>query len=470
MNSVEKQYTVTELAVRINQSLEQVFSRTVVEGEISQLTRASSGHIYFTLKDESSQLQAALWKGVAARLNFRPKSGDHVRCVITPNMYPRSGRFQLIVHQMIPVGEGDLQKKFLALKAALEKEGIFDQSRKRKLPFFPRHIGVVTSETGAVIHDIMVKIHERMPAVQVTLINVRVQGEGSAAEIAAAIHQFNRVRQVEVLIVGRGGGSLEDLWAFNEEVVVRAIFASQIPVISSVGHETDVTLADLAADVRAPTPTAAAEMVVPHRQELKRRLEEYSRRFKDVDRWFAPFGQTVDQLELRLQERTGLLFEQYHLRIAAVARRLDSVRPASLLAQSRRELDFLDKRLRGSITSRIENYSRQLHLLSGRISDRALKNMLGNNIQTIERLNQSLNRSYRRLIEAERIKVNNLDRALESLNPLSVLKRGYALVEKDGHVVTDADEVQKEDNLSIRLAKGELRTIVSEVVKEERIK
>ena len=266
--------SISELTKQFNAVLKGEFPSVAFRGEISQCYVSASGHMYLSIKDEQSLISTVLWKSTVARLTFRPAEGVEVCCIGSPTIYSGSGKFQVVISRMEEAGEGLLRKRFLELKAKLEKEGFFDASRKRPLPFFPERIGIVTSKSGAAIADMMKKIRERMPSTEVYLYDARVQGRGSVEDIVEGIEYFQTNCNVEVIIVGRGGGSLEDLWSFNEEKVVRAIFSSRIPVISAVGHEVDTSLSDLAADVRAPTPTAAGEMVVPKKEEL---LQDVSR-------------------------------------------------------------------------------------------------------------------------------------------------------------------------------------------------
>ncbi len=266
-------YTVTELSTLARKTLETSFASVRVVGEIGTYSVQPSGHHYFSLKDEGALIQCALFKGDAARLGFKPGQGMKVEAVGRLSLYLPRGSFQLIASALSPAGQGDLQQRFEELKKRLLQEGLFDDSRKRALPRFPSCVGVVTSPTGAVIHDIIRVARKRWPSTRIVLAPVRVQGEGAAEQIAGAVEMFGRHGAADVLIVGRGGGSLEDLWAFNEEVVVRAVAGSSIPVISAVGHETDVTLCDFAADLRAPTPSAAAERAVPDRVEYRERAD-----------------------------------------------------------------------------------------------------------------------------------------------------------------------------------------------------
>ncbi|MEJ2634189.1 MAG: exodeoxyribonuclease VII large subunit [Calditrichia bacterium] len=278
----ERIYTVTELTREIKQLLETSFPRLWVEGEISNFKRHSSGHLYFTLKDENSQISCAMWRFRADNLLFKMEDGMKVLAQGDVQVYERGGSYQLIVSQIQPAGIGALQLAFEQLKKKLHAEGLFDEAHKKPIPLYPECIGVVTSPTGAAIRDIVSVLTRRFPGVRIILSPVRVQGQTAASEIAQAIENFNEFGQADVLIVGRGGGSLEDLWAFNEEMVARAIFNSKIPVISAVGHEIDYSISDFVADRRAPTPSAAAEMAVRDRQELLGVVAYYRERFSTL--------------------------------------------------------------------------------------------------------------------------------------------------------------------------------------------
>jgi len=271
--------TITEITARIKESLESNFNSVCVVGEISRPRRPASGHVYLTLKDENAVLAAVIWRGVAASLGFEPREGVEVIAWGSIDVYPPRGSYQLVVARMEPRGIGALEAAFRRLVEKLEKEGLFRPEIKKRLPPFPRRIGIVTSPTGAAVRDIINVISRRFPSVELLLYPARVQGDGAAAEIAGAIARLNqRMSDLDVIIVGRGGGSLEDLWAFNEEIVARAIHDSRIPIVSAVGHEIDFSISDFAADVRAATPTEAGEIVVPDRAELLSRLSQQRRR------------------------------------------------------------------------------------------------------------------------------------------------------------------------------------------------
>ena len=459
--------TVTELNQMLNGALERAAPYLYFEGEVSEVKKASSGHLYLTIKDASSQTNAVIWRGVGETLTFPVTQGLSVVCEGKPNIWHVTGRLQIVIHKIQPAGEGLLRKKFLELKAKLDAEGLFSEARKRPLPFLPRAIGIVTSAKGAAIHDMMVKLRERMPQVPVYLCDVRVQGAGSAEEIAEGIKEFGRSELVDVLIVGRGGGSLEDLWSFNEEVVVRAIFASPIPVISAVGHEVDVSLSDLVADLRAPTPTAAAEIVVPRRSDLLEDLRDQERRLFDLSRSITPLAQRVDDGELRLHAAVAGLKERWVLTVTAAESHLRALEPRNVLAM----LGSREERLRGQLLSAVQrvlqNYRSSVEgLRLDRIMVRLERLMVDRSNRLIA-ADRSLREHARRTLERRGAAVASLGARLTALNPQKTLERGYSVIQHRGVVVTNASEVSLDAELNVRLAHGSLTAkVVTPVSKE----
>ncbi len=333
MTVEQKIFTVTELTRQIKFLLEENFSSLWLEGEISNLRVPSSGHMYFTLKDSNSQITAVLFKGNSRDLKFKLKDGMAVRVQGQITVYERSGQYQIVVRKMEPKGIGALQLAFMQLKEKLEKEGLFDPARKKPIPLLPEKIGIVTSPTGAAIRDMLNVIERRFSNLHILLYPVRVQGEGAALEIAQAVHNFNKMKNVDVIIVGRGGGSLEDLWAFNEEPVARALFASKIPIISAVGHEIDWTISDFVADLRVPTPSAAAELVVKQKSEFLNKIELSQERLK---------GTLTTQLE-RLTHRVRRAVESYVFR-----------EPLNRVTQFIQRVDELEHRLKKDLKHSVE--------------------------------------------------------------------------------------------------------------------
>lgn len=330
----KKVLSVSELTNLIKQSLESGFPKVWLQGEISNCRRHSSGHWYFTLKDEGAQISAVMWRSRAEGLLFLPKDGDKVQARGGISVYPPRGNYQIDVLQMLPVGIGELQLAFEELKRRLLSEGLFDPSHKKPIPRFPEIIGIVTSPTGAALQDMRSVLTRRFPGLQVIVMPVRVQGVGAAEEIAESIREMNKFGEVDVMIVGRGGGSLEDLWAFNEEIVARAIFDSKIPVISAVGHEVDFCIADFVADLRAPTPSAAAEMVIQDRRDLVDILNN--------------IRYTMRQ---RLQDRIG----ESHDHLKRLLLSYSFNRPKDLVLQYSQRVDELEKSLSLAIAHRFES-------------------------------------------------------------------------------------------------------------------
>jgi exodeoxyribonuclease VII large subunit len=338
--------SVSQLSQLIEGTLESAFQSVWVSGEVSEVSRPHSGHVYFTLRDEASQIRAVIWRSVASRLRFELEDGQQVICHGDLDVYPPRGTYQLVVQQVEPEGLGALQLAFKQLQARLVAEGLFEPERKRPLPLFPRRVGFVTSPSGAAIRDFLQVAARRFHGVEILVIPARVQGDGAGAEIAHGIELANRLRpELDVLVVGRGGGSLEDLWSFNEEIVVRAIFASQVPVVSAVGHEIDVTLSDLVADVRALTPSEAAELVIPSAEELTARLAAFQRRIVSM-----------------LRSRASAA--RRHVEQLARSRVLRN--PKALIYDRARRLDELDAHVERAIRRRLKSAGERLSAIACR--------------------------------------------------------------------------------------------------------
>lgn len=458
----DRYLSVQDVMRMLNDMLEVEYPQILFTGEISQLTTAQSGHTYFTVKDERAQVSCALWAGVGRSLKCRPKVGMTVKCRGRPSLYGQTGRFQIIVSHIVEAGEGELQRRFLELKAKLEHEGLFARERKRPLPFLPRGIGIVTSRTGAVIHDMMVKVHERFPSVPVYLSDTRVQGDGIAKEIAQAIRRLDATDLIDVIIVARGGGSLEDLWQFNEEEVVRAVFACSKPVVSGVGHEVDITLCDLVADVRAPTPTAAAEMVVPLRVELLHRVAELERRLVDVDRWFQPIVQLVDDLGGRLQGRFRSVCKEYRLRVQAAVSSLANIKPRAVMQLLNAKLIGLERELSVATRRNIADRQRIVEVNQARLNQSfgaEELHVVARSIQSIEdRLRRGIKQRYEIKLEALR----GVQGRLDAISPRAVLNRGYSLVSKGGSYVSSAKMIARGDSIAITMKDGTFNANVGE--------
>ena len=332
VKAVKHIYSVTELTRNIRAVLEDSFQQVWVEGEISNFIKHTSGHMYFSLKDEGSVLSCVMFKGVNQRLAFKPESGLKVIAGGRISVYDKRGQYQIYVENMEPKGVGALQLALEQLKKRLAAEGLFDKAAKKPIPYLPHRIGVVTSPTGAAIRDILNVTKRRFQNIDLIINPVRVQGKGSSLEIAEAIDDFNRFKKVDVIIVARGGGSLEDLWAFNEEIVARAIYASKIPVISGVGHEIDWTIADFVSDFRAPTPSAAAELVIPRKEDLMRRIEELVSRLKQKPaELLQQYQQEVDDLVKDLAVRARHIMDITSRDLENLCGKLDALSPFAVL-------------------------------------------------------------------------------------------------------------------------------------------
>ena len=432
-------FTVSEVSSALKRTIEDAFGFVRVRGEISQPKVAGSGHCYLRLKDETAALDGIIWRGTMSKLSIRPEEGMEVIVSGKLTTYPGRSSYQIIIDSMELAGAGALLKLLEDRRKMLAAEGLFDESRKKPIPALPLVIGVVTSPTGAVIRDILHRIADRFPR-HVLLWPVKVQGEGSAAEVAAAIAGFNaidgtgKVPRPDVLIVARGGGSLEDLWSFNEEIVVRAAAASVIPLISAVGHETDWTLIDHAADKRAPTPTAAAEMAVPVRLECRARVEQLA-------------GRMMQGITRRLEER------RIHLEgLVRGIPRLDVI-----VEQKAQELDSLSERLKTGPAKLMHTKQQELAVLSARLDPARFRRELKRDHDELARLSGRLEPAWKRVVRDTEIRVTTLATRLESVSPQRVLERGYAMVtDASGAPVTSVAKVASGDALTIKFGDGEV--------------
>jgi exodeoxyribonuclease VII large subunit len=434
-------FTVSELTDRIQGVLETEFFDVWVEGEVSNLKRAASGHVYFSLKDERAQIAATVWKNDARRLRFRPRDGMYVLARGSIRVYPPRGSYQISVQLVEPLGKGSLAQAFEDLKRRLGEEGLFSAERKRPLPLLPRRIGVVTSPTGAVIRDILRVLSQRYANLEVLLYPARVQGEGAAPEIARGLRALNELGGLDAVILARGGGSLEDLWPFNEEVVARAVAASRIPTISAVGHETDYTIADFVADVRAPTPSAAAERVVQAKQDLQARIAALR------DRLHAGLSLRLTRTRARVEAAaTHRVFAAERGRLRVNAQRVDEL--------ARRA----DRALLGALDRGRERHRRLRERTEAFRWDRQID-------ARRERLAHRSGR-LRALLEGamakRRAALAQLATQMQALSPLSVLERGYALVwdEDTGALLREAAHTEAGRPLRIRLHRGVVRATV----------
>ncbi len=446
-------YTVAELTRLVKQTLEDEVGRIWVEGEISNFRKQGSGHCYFTLKDERAQLSAVLFAGAGRGVTVPLADGMQVRLFGELSVYEPRGQYQLIVRQVEAGGQGLLMARFEALKRKLQAEGLFDEARKRPLPLLPRHVGIVTSPTGAAIRDILNIITRRFPNLHVVLAPVRVQGAGAAEEIAAAIDRLNALSAraaagvdggpltapLDVLIIGRGGGSLEDLWCFNEECVARALARSALPVISAVGHEIDFTISDFVADVRAPTPSAAAELVVGRKEDFEESLRQQARSLR----------QTMRQ---RLTELRGRLET---VRASHVFRA-----PRHAVERSAQALDALESRLKQALSGAAARQRRRLEDSRAR-----LLLLRGSRLQAVAGRVESLQQRMQRAVPAElqrrQQQVAALQRQLRAVSPVAVLERGYSLTRTaDGKLIKSVQQVSAGERLRTQVADGAFESVV----------
>jgi exodeoxyribonuclease VII large subunit len=442
--------SVSQLNRQARTLLESHFDFVWVEGEISNFVAPGSGHWYFSLKDDDAQVRCAMFRNRNQRVKFKPKNGDAIRLRCRVSLYEGRGEFQLIVEHMEHAGAGALQAAFEKLKAKLLAEGLFNPENKKPLPQSVSHLGVITSPTGAAIHDILTVLRRRCPAIAVSIIPVAVQGDGAAREIAAAISNANRWQsegkvQLDALIVGRGGGSLEDLWAFNEEIVARAIAASELPIVSAVGHEIDFSIADMVADHRAATPSAAAEMLSPDQREWQQRLTQIEANLvRLIKRKLADAASELEHLRKRLKHPGAQLREQ--------AQRLDDLEQRLILAQTN-----LLQRRRG-----------ELALLESRLHAHSPLPRLQQLQRDTAQLQQRLEAAMHHKLQQAGARLAHLAQLLDSLSPLGTLQRGYAIVtDGKGKVLTDAATVSVGEQVEARLAKGKLALTVTGVENKE---
>lgn len=431
------EFSVSELSQALKRTVEEKFGYVKLRGEISGFKRAASGHVYLALKDEKAVMDAVMWKGVAAKLSFRPEDGLEVVCTGKLTTYPGRSKYQIVIERMEPAGAGALMALLEERKKKLADEGLFDADRKKPIPYLPRVIGVVTSPTGAVIRDILHRLSDRFPR-RVLVWPVLVQGEGAAGQISEAINGFNGIEDSEtlprpdLLIVARGGGSLEDLWSFNEENVVRAVADSAIPVISAVGHETDTTLIDYVSDLRAPTPTAAAEHAVPVREDLI---------------------YTVRDLENRLEKSIRRMIAEKVRRVEDLGRGLP--KPADLLSLNRQRLDEMGERLPRALRHVAERCEMKLQGASRLLRPEMLMRDIAREGEKLQRTSDRLTHGATRVYADKGRGFEATSRLFDSLNYKSVLERGFAVIRDDnGKALTEAGSIAINDALDIELKDG----------------
>lgn len=427
--------SVSQLNRQARQLLETHMPLLWVEGELSNVSIPSSGHWYFTLKDDQAQVRCCMFRNRNMGVRFKPQQGQHVLLRARVSLYEGRGDYQIIAEHMEEAGSGALQRAFDELKHKLSHEGLFNEAHKKSLPPLPKHIGVITSPTGAAIRDVLSVLERRFPSIPVTVIPVAVQGKESAPQIVKAIELANRCGLFDVLLLTRGGGSLEDLWSFNEEIVARAIFNSQLPIVSAVGHEVDFTIADFVADLRAPTPSAAAELLVP-----------------DSEEWLDKFI----GFEVLLEEAMLRRLQQWQKHLHHLRQRLRH--PRERLEQQSQRLDNLELRLKNHLKHLLVNYKNRLAQLQLRQQAHHPQVRISQLSERVNNLQARLHAGQYRLIERKKQALGESVRMLNTLSPLNTLERGYALVTdpQTRQVVTDSDQVIPGAQISARLAKGEL--------------
>ena len=440
-------FTVSRLNSAVRILLEQEMGLVWLVGEISNLVLHSSGHWYFSLKDSGAQVRCAMFRGQNRRVAFRPLEGQQVLVQARLSLYEPRGDYQLILETMRPAGAGQLQLQLEQLKQRLQAEGLFAAERKRPLPAHPGCIGLITSPTGAAIHDLLTVLRRRAPGIPVILYPAMVQGDQAAEQLIAALARANRRRECDLLIVGRGGGSIEDLWCFNDERLVRAIAASALPIVSAVGHESDVTLSDFAADLRAPTPSAAAELVTPDQQELAQRLLVLQGR-----------------LQRAIQQR---LTSQTH-RFALLQRSLQHQHPERRLQQQQQRLDEWQERLRLNMQQRLTKAQHHQERLGDRLQQSSPRLHLRDAKQRLQQLQQALMLNWQQLLEQGHQRQLLLATRLNAISPLSTLARGYSITQDDqGQVIRSVEDVVPGQRVKTRLLDGEVWLEVQKITRQE---
>ena len=430
-------FSVSRLVRETRAVLEGSFPLIWVSGEISNLAQPASGHIYFSLKDEAAQVRCAMFRMKRQRIRFRPENGQQVLIRARVSLYEARGEFQLIAEHMEVAGEGALRLAFEQLKQKLAAEGLFDTANKRPLPLPPEQLGIITSPSGAAVRDLLTVLKRRFPALPVIIYPVQVQGDEAAGQMIRMLQLAARRKECDLLILSRGGGSLEDLQAFNDEALARAIRSSPIPVVTGIGHEIDFTIADFVADRRAPTPSAAAELVTPDQQEWQER---------------------VQQLARRLHHRQEQRLQQLRERCAALEKRLDNQHPSQRLQQRAQRLDEVADRLGKVFRLNLLQLSQRVDRLHTRLARQAPDKRLEKLSQQSTNLTERLHRAIKLRVTQQETRLNQLARDLHNLSPLNTLGRGYAIVSRssDGRIVTRSAEVEKGEKLQARLHEGKL--------------
>jgi len=437
-------YSVSELNRAAAAVLEQNFSWIWVEGEISNLSQPSSGHIYFTLKDSQAQVRCAMFKSRNLAMNFRPENGQHVQIRGKVSLYQPRGDYQMIVDRMEEAGDGALQRKFEALKAKLAAEGLFDEDSKQDIPELPECIGVITSNTGAAIHDVLSVIKRRFPSIPVKLYSVPVQGEAAAPAICRALELVEEQAECDVVLLVRGGGSLEDLWAFNEESVARAIYDCPIPVVSGIGHEVDVTIADFVADIRAATPTAAAETVTPDQ---------------------ASWVQSLDWYQLHLQQLITRKIQRHHETLDWLGKRLSQQHPVAVVQRLSQRLDDVEQRLHYAWRYSLQQQQNRYQQLRARLLAASPARLISRHQHQLQILTQNLRHHIQHTLQRQKSRLQNNARTLHAISPLQTLERGYSITcNAEGKAITQSSEVSVGEELQTLLHQGKIVSTVKKIL------
>ena len=437
-------YSVSELCRETRLLLEGTFLVLTIEGEISNLSRPASGHIYFTLKDDKAQVQCAMFRAQLRKVGFKPENGMRIMLKARVSLYEARGNFQLIAEQMEAAGEGALRQQFEALKQKLSLEGLYDERYKKPLPELAKKVGVITSSSGAAIHDILTVLNNRFPALPVLIHPVTVQGDGAKNEIVNAIELANTRKDCDILILARGGGSLEDLWAFNEEIVARAIHHSSIPIISAIGHEVDFTIADFVADHRAATPSVAAELVSP-----------------DKHQWLSHFSYLAKQLTSTL---TNNLSDK-NQRLSHLHHRLKRSHPGAQLQTHAQRLDDYQARLLQTPQRVLQQRKLQLSELSSRLLNNNPNHRTYSLQQRLTSIQQRLPKPIQLQLQQARLRFTDCNKGLETLSPLATLARGYSIskLDTDGTIIKSTKQVALGEAINIQLTDGTLKTNIESI-------
>lgn len=433
-------FSVRDLVSAVRTQLERQYTDIWVEGEISNYRPAESGHLYFTLKDDNAQLRVVIWRTQARLLRFKPENGLQVIARGRVTIYDQRGELQLSAEYLEPKGAGALQIAFEQLKAKLAAEGLFDREHKKPIPRLPRRIGIITSPRGAALQDMLNILRRRHESVGVLIFPAQVQGDAAAAEVASGVRYFNRAKNVDVIVVARGGGSLEDLAAFNDEALARVIAGSEVPVISAVGHETDFTIADFVADLRAPTPSAAAELVI----ESKRQLEE-----------------VVETVRRRLGRAARYQLQQIKLRLTELAQHGAFARVREAIRRREQRVDELVYRMAQAERKTIQAQMRRLDVAATRLRHLDLRLRLTYFHKQLDTQTSAIQTAMRAVLTQRRGGLDSLSAQLQALSPTNILERGYALVfDSQGHLLKDAAQVKSGDEITAQVAKGTIGAVV----------